>query len=198
MGSHRKLLPLLLLLPLVAAAQLPADDARSSLAEERRQIEQRYQQAARDCGDRFLVTPCQNAAKAERRQALAAVRAKELQLDDAERARRAELRRAAIQEKQQLAAERAASGPVIRTRAPRPPLMASAPAASPTPATEPKPIDGGASAAAQRAQQSAARQREIQQRQAAIAERQKEQQERAKPHPKAAAPLPAPASAPAR
>lgn len=82
-SRSRSVLTLLMLAWFAAAASANHDDAeqRVRLLEQRRQIEASYQDALHACQDKFKVTDCELAAKAERRKALAPVQKQEQQLD---------------------------------------------------------------------------------------------------------------------
>jgi hypothetical protein len=185
------LLPLLAAFGTGAAAAEDAVAARQRLAAERSAIETRYRAEEAACRERFAVTPCIEQARAQRREALAKVREQELRWDDQDRRQRADLRERAIAGKRAEAAARAASGasaPAPAKAAPRPPLVASAPAHVAAPAPR-APLDGGPQAANERVLKAQQRQAQA----AARAERIRQREaERAKQG-KKAAPLPEPA-----
>ena len=87
-------------LALVATAPVPAHAAdsgeRARIASERAEVEQRYAERERACGERFVVTSCVDDAKRERRQSLDALRARELKLDEETRRARTAARRAEL------------------------------------------------------------------------------------------------------
>ncbi|HSQ73259.1 MAG TPA: hypothetical protein VLM87_12640, partial [Rubrivivax sp.] len=115
------LLPLLLWLQAAPAA----DDAeRASLSAERQALIERFAQEELACQQRFFVNACVEDVSRRRREALAPLRARELELDDAERQQRAAGRRAVIEAKQREHAARPA------------PVPASAPELSPRPTPE--------------------------------------------------------------
>jgi colicin import membrane protein len=113
------------LLMLLAAAA-PAAESPSAAAERRQikadraAVEARYRLAEADCNKRFVVSGCVAEAQAQRREALSALRLRELALDEAKR--KAEAEESA--RRQQAKRDEAASKPVPVPRA------ASAPAAS--------------------------------------------------------------------
>lgn len=159
---------------------------------ERQQIEAARQRIAQDfsaqeqaCWQRFAVTDCVEDVRARRRQALVPWREKELALDAADRQRRADERRAAIQAKTKAAAEAPASAPPVVPRARKPGptpttvLPLAPPAADPARAAE----------AAARVQDAAKRKAEAEAAQARVVRRQAERSREGK----AAAPLPVPA-----
>jgi colicin import membrane protein len=74
-------------------------DERARIGQERAAAEARFISRERACRQRFIVTSCLNDAKAERRQAIDSLRARQLALDEARRHERAELRRAELAEK---------------------------------------------------------------------------------------------------
>ena len=87
-------------LGLCAAGPARADDSAAE-AEQRRQIqreradvEQRFRQGEAQCAQRFVVTRCVDALKAQRREALAGLREREIVLDEAQRRREVEDARA--------------------------------------------------------------------------------------------------------
>ena len=120
-------------LPLLAAAD---DDERARIAAERQALLQRFAQEEADCQRRFAVTDCVLDVRDRRRAALAPLRARELQLDEAERQRRAAERKAAIEARQRAQAARPPPPPQAPERAPREPAAPAAPesrASSPSP-----------------------------------------------------------------
>jgi len=102
-------------LPLAAApGALIADESsegavRARLAQERQRIEAEFAQASRACSTRFNANSCNEQVQAQRRATLDVLRRQELELDAAQRQRRAADRRAALRAKQQAAQARAAS-----------------------------------------------------------------------------------------
>lgn len=157
-----------------------ADDAaeRQRIAAERRAVEAVYEAARADCARRFAVTACLDAAREQRRAALAPLRERELQLDAAVRAQRAEQRLQAIERKQQeLAAQQRADE--ARAAAAAAAAAARAPAATPAPviarieapASAPQPAAPAAAAEVAARERAAERARERQaEREAAQAE----------------------------
>ena len=97
---------------------------RDRLAQERRDIERRYDQQDAECRQHFVVTSCVEEARRARRDALADVTARQIALDDAERQRRAQARRERIERK---AERRAAEAPAGKASAAGPAVPASAP-----------------------------------------------------------------------
>lgn len=181
-GAARRVgLLALALTGLVQAADPGAE--RAVLAAERARIEHRHDAEVQACRARFAVTPCIDAARQVRRQALEAVRAQELRLDDADRARRAQERRQTLEARRAARAERLAAaaseaeGPVA---APTPRTAASAPARGAVQETASlaagsRPAAASAAAdteAARRAARLAERQQDIQARQQRISARQ--------------------------
>ncbi len=77
---------------------------RQGIEAERKRIESTYAVELARCNERFAVTACVDDVRQRRRAALAAPRARELALDDAERRSRAAARRQAVKEKQSRAA----------------------------------------------------------------------------------------------
>lgn len=157
---------------LVAVAFAAQADDRARIATEKRAVEARHAEAQARCAERFAVNACLDDARAQRRQALAALRSQELALDEAERKRRAADRMQAIERKRAEAAALPASelgaGPVLR--APR----VAGPQPVPPAASRPQALRAAEeaeaarrAAAAERVREDAARDRErIEQRQA--------------------------------
>ena len=183
------------------ATTAAADTPRARITAERAAVDARYRAAEAACRERFVVTPCVDAATAQRRKELAALREQELAIDDAERKQRAALRRSEVAEKQSRLAARAASAPppAAKASAARPATPASAPPrAAPLASAA---LDGGPTQAAERAANSAKRQREAQATRERIKAREVRKAEEAKASAaaqKKAAPLPAPSPVPTR
>jgi hypothetical protein len=126
-------LPALLAVAAALAGPARAEESeRSRIARERTEIEARYAERERACRERFVVTSCVEDAKRERRRGLDALRARQLQLDEAARRDRAAARNAEIAAKaaedareEQERAARAAAAPAsaaatpARSREPR-------------------------------------------------------------------------------
>ncbi len=154
-------------LPLRSVA---ADDERARLVQQRKMLSETLAAEERACTQRFAVTACVDEIKLRRREALAPLRERELQIDEAERVQRATERRAAIAAKRAAAASAppasAAGLPELRVRQP------SAAGPSPQPASSARnDAQGRAAAADQRARQlrqsrdeAAAAQQRVQQR----------------------------------
>ena len=154
-----------LLLPLLfwPQAARPVDDAeRARLAAERQALIDGFAQEELACQQRFFVNDCVEDVRRRRREALAPLRARELELDDVERQQRAAERRAAIEAKQREQAARPApaSAPELPPRSPAEP--ASAGPASPASASQPSSAEAQARAAkaAERARASQRRREE--------------------------------------
>ena len=118
-----------LLLPLLfwPQAARPVDDAeRARLAAERQALIDGFAQEELACQQRFFVNDCVEDVRRRRREALAPLRARELELDDVERQQRAAERRAAIEAKQREQAARPApaSAPELPPRSPAEPASA--------------------------------------------------------------------------
>ncbi len=165
--------PVLILLctwPLMVHA---ADKERARIMAERKALAERYVAEEKACTNRFAVTACVDDVRARRREALAPLRERELQLDEAERRQRAQERRQAIAQREAEAASRPPAPPEPKARVRQPQLAASAPARMPKP-----PDDGSArtAAAARRAQDLVLRQNEAQDTQRRIEQRQAERQ----------------------
>lgn len=186
-----------------ARADAPGDAReRAEIAAAKRAAEAQFQAAEAACRERFVVTPCIEDARAERRRQLALLRDRELKLDDHERRHRAAQRGEAVARKQAAAASAAASA-ASAASAPRASSSAAARAPSSSPprlsgeaASAPRsPLDGSAEAAAARAARSAQRQQEAQARRERIEAREAERRGKAAPgsaDEKKSAPLPKP------
>jgi colicin import membrane protein len=89
--------------PAASAASAPltlsAAEERRRIVKERADVESRFTSREGECRQRFVVTSCLDDAKAERRQALDQLRARQIVLDEARRQERSEVRRAELQEK---------------------------------------------------------------------------------------------------
>ena len=105
-------------------------DERAAIAQQRQSLNQRFAAEESDCAKRFQVTACVEDLRARRRQALAPLRERELQLDEAERGRIAVERRAAIAAKREAMAARAPAPPAPQWK-PRDPLPPSKAASGP-------------------------------------------------------------------
>lgn len=144
----------MLLAAAAAAAAGPAEAAAAAeharIAAERQAVEARFARAQAECRQRFLVTDCLEAARAERRAALAPLQRQRMVLDDARRRERAAERLRAIQARARTLDTRAEAPSAPLRRQPR-----KAPAAAPTPAGAAA-AAGSASAAAAAAPASAA------------------------------------------
>jgi colicin import membrane protein len=112
--------------PGAAADQTALERAR--IRDERAQAQRLYEERERTCHERFAVTGCLNAARAQRREALERLRHEELVLDNAERKQRAAARTMRIREKQ-IAQESKPPPLVVRERvaAPRKPAPKATP-----------------------------------------------------------------------
>ena len=73
-----------------------ADGERARLVQQRLLLSETFAVEERACAQRFAVTACVDEVKLRRREALAPLRERELQIDAAEREQKAALRRAAI------------------------------------------------------------------------------------------------------
>ena len=149
----RWVLGLLLVLPCLGAVQAaesgPADGERARIEAERRSVEARYAQAQASCQGRFLLTPCLDDARSERRVALDRLQRRQLEIDDLARRERVAQRLQALQ-------QRSPGSAVAPTLQVSPALQDAAPLASASArhrAVLPAPADAAAaSAAAQRKQ----------------------------------------------
>lgn len=81
-----------------AVAQTPPADERERIARERAQVQATFEAQEAQCQQRFVVTPCIDAARRAERDALARLRRQEVLLDEQARKRRAAQRTQAIRE----------------------------------------------------------------------------------------------------
>lgn len=111
-------------LPLRSVA---AEDERARLVQQRRLLSDTFAAEERACLQRFAVTACIDEIKLRRREALAPLRERELQIDEAERAQRATERRATIAAKRAAAASAppASAAGLSELRVRQPPAAAS-------------------------------------------------------------------------
>ncbi len=164
---------------------------RERLSTERRQVERDYAAQERECTQRFLVTACVDAAKAQRRDALKRLSTREAALDDAERTRRAAARQQHIDaklERQMRDREERASAPLIPFDAASAAIRTPARTTARPPASIP-PIDEAQRRADEQRSRTEyeTRQRQVEARQQAAAQRQAQRAGSRKPP---AAPLP--------
>lgn len=112
----------------LVTALLPAkaDEARQRLLAERAALLLHFAAEERACVDRFAVTACIDEVRARQRAALEPLRAQELRIDEVERQRRAEERRAAVAQKQAELARRSLPPVVPEMRVREPAAAASA------------------------------------------------------------------------
>lgn len=175
-------------------------ELRAQLAQERRQIAAAHLERERRCAEQFVVTACLETSRAQQREALAALEARESALDDAERRQRAIERQARIDAK--VARQAASASAPDREPVPLMPARAAARASAVSPA--PPSESAGSQPAPSRAPRVSpeevklreaesrarfdAREKEAQQRQRAAAERQRERDLSGKPVAPALAP----------
>ena len=152
-----------------AAAAPNESTERARIQSARRNVEAQFQQATQDCRVQFAVTACVDEAKAQRRASLADLRAQQVKLDDEDRRRRAAERVQGIDQKRSEKAALAASASAA-TAAVVAPKVTKPRAPSPS-HSHPAPIDGGAQAAARRAQAAEVRRQEAEKEQTKIAQR---------------------------
>ena len=181
------------------AAVLADAAERDRIAAERQRLIERFTQEELACQQRFFVNACVEDVRRRRSEALAPLRARELELDDAERQRRAAERRSAIEAKQrELAARPApASAPALPPLQPARPTSAS-PVASAASASQQSSAEAQARAA-KAAERARASQRRREETEAAL-ERVRRRVAEREAAGQAGAPLPLPeaASAPER
>jgi hypothetical protein len=120
-----------------AVAESPQTLAeRQMIDEQRAAIAAEYARGERDCRQQFAVTDCVNRLREQQRSALAALRERELQLDDAKR-------RAEVAAQQQRLAQKAAAAAAAASQAQAASASGARPAKTPAaPATprEPRPV----------------------------------------------------------
>jgi colicin import membrane protein len=148
----------------------PNSAARQALAAERASITQGFDTEEADCQSRFAVTGCVADVRARRRDALAPLRERELQLDDQERRERVAQRELDLAAKRQAQRAVPADKPVIEQRL-RPSREAASDAPALPEASPPKPDTGRAAVAAERAKAAAKRREAALATQAAIAKK---------------------------
>ena len=147
----------------VAVAAAPDTDAaeRACIAADREAVEARYDAARRDCEARFVVNPCLEQARQDRRAALEPLQRQIHLLDDARRRARAVERLRSIQARESQAAAMPALSPAAPANGASANAASAAPPPSPPPpvrrAVRPPP---SASAAAQGARQRQAQQQQ--------------------------------------
>lgn len=188
-------LPCLFVLLLIAAlpkAGAADDDRRADRARQQRDLAARFDTEERACRQQFVVTACVDDVRSRRRAALKPLRDEELRIEEADRRRQAEARRAAVAQKQRALAERGDEPPARTPAAPASGPEQRGPWRAP-PATGP---DESRAAAAARAQSAERRQAQAIEAQQRIARKQAEQREKGKAA--AALPDPSAASAPRR
>lgn len=177
---------LMLLWTAQAAAQSNTDE-RASIVLERQRLNDRFALEERACANRFAVTACIDDVRARRRAELAPLRERELRLDQADRAQRAQARRSAVAQKQAAAASRPAappSPPQLRLREPMPAASGALSRGQRLPDTG----NERAAAAAARARESEQRRQDIEAAQRRVQQREAERQASGKN----SAPLPLP------
>jgi hypothetical protein len=151
-------------LPLAAAAA----DERGRLVQARQRVEAEFAAEEARCRERFAVAGCLAELRLRRREALAPLRERELELDEAERRERAAQRRRAVEAKQRALAARTADA----ASAPAPELRTRRAASAPQPGAELPPARSASeSEARERAREAEAARR------AAAGERRREQAE---------------------
>lgn len=178
----------LALLTTAAPPAAAADSERARLAQLRKQLSEAFSAEERACTQRFAVTSCVEAVRLRRRDVLAPLRERELQLDEAERLQRATDRRAALELKRAAAA--AASVPASAVT-PELRVRPTAPAPS-------RPASGLRDHSEERAAQAEQRQHQALQRReeaAAAQQRVQRRQDERKASGRQAAPLPVPSGA---
>jgi hypothetical protein len=202
----------------VAAEPTPAQAAeKAELRAEREAVEARYRTAERACRERLLVSSCLRDAQQQRREALAALRERELMLDETIRRAEAE-EHAQRRDAKAGAAAQAASAASARAEAASAPAAVGAKAAAPAaPAArasapdtsswrraqprvdppQPSPAEREAQRAAAAAERAAAQQRRASEAQAHRETVERRNAERSAKGRAPAAPLPVPASVPA-
>jgi colicin import membrane protein len=165
-----------------ALAAVPPDAERARIADERRAVLATFESQELACQARFAVTACLDELRARRRQALAPLRERELQIDAIERKQRGLERQAAVAAKQRAVVARlqaaeaapAASGPA------REPPAAGMAGSTPSVGHRGEGAEARATKAAVNVQSARKRQAEVQAGQARVARRQAERNARGK------------------
>lgn len=127
-----------------SVAATPPSNERIQLAEQRQAIERRFAAEQAECGNRFAVTSCTEAARLKRRDALAVLQQEEAAQAMNDRQATAERRRAAIQSRAVADAKRpaesasAAAAPASATRVER---AVATPKRSPVESRTASPVD---------------------------------------------------------
>jgi hypothetical protein len=133
-------------IPASGAPALSAADESKQIARERAAAQASFLARERECREHFVVTPCLDKAKSDRRQVLDQLRARQLVIDEARRHQRSAERKAELLEK---AAEDARRESVRAAHAAA--ATASAPASQPESGEPPKLPRPAAAASAARA-----------------------------------------------
>ena len=121
-------------------------DARAQLLQERQAVQTQFAAAERACQQRFAVSACVEDVQIRRRAALAPLREREMQLNDAQRQQRAEEREAARVARR--AAREAQALNAAPAAASRPPAPLLTPRPAPPRQAQPDPSSKAAEAAA--------------------------------------------------
>ncbi len=177
--STRRLLRLgaLLLASLAVVQAMAADSEQQMLLQQQREMKVRFDVQLQACSSRFFVTDCVEEVQRQRRVSLAPLTERLLQIDAAERLRRAAERQGVLAVKNAVRVQRQASAPaedsVSAASAPRSgQRQRLLPGPGPQPPETAKPASSAK--AASRADAAAARASQAQERQAQVTERQKQ------------------------
>ncbi len=194
----RCVLGLLSCLPGLAAHAGEADADAARIRAERVAAQSQFDSQQRECATRFAVNACMDAARKQRRDALAALKRRQIALDEAERQRRAAQRQADLRARLEAQSSRRREGeaaPVVSMRKPRDARQAAGPA----PSRPSLPASSGSREQADREQRRLNQQHKLQAAQAhreAVEKRNAERAtDRATKRKPAAAPLPVPGAA---
>jgi hypothetical protein len=181
----------------VAQANAGGSEA-ARIRAERAAAQSQFETQQRECAARFAVNACVDEARKQRRDSLAALKRRQMALDEAERQQRSAKRQADLRAKLEAQAARRRDGeaaPVVSTRKPREAKRAATTAAAAAPTRLPAPAGLASSDPAEREQRSLNQKRKLeaaQQHREAVKKRNAERIAKGKP---AAAPLPVPSAA---
>jgi colicin import membrane protein len=116
-----------ILLALLASAAALGDDAalQRQLAAERQAVDARFERDKADCQQRFALNACVDEARTRQRQALAALRMQQREVDERQRIQRTSERRAAIERRQAATASRPVAASAASAAAARTPRVAA-------------------------------------------------------------------------
>ena len=159
----------------------------ATLADSRRAVEERFRADSGRCAQRFDVNDCLDQARAQRRQALQALRDEELGQAEQLRRERAQARREAVQARQAAASARPSSSPAgegadkpRQVEAAASGGFAASSTSAPSASSPARALPGGedSAAAAERAQRAQARRQALEERRSRVQQRLEERRAR--------------------